>query len=479
MRRLRPLFPLCLVLGSCGRIDDSQPIAASLIGPQLKLSDPARGGIDAGAAIMLSATAQGLVSFDAAGQIEPALAERWIVTDDGLSLIFRIRRTLWPDGSPVTAEQIAARLRASVTGPSRNRLKPLFASIDRIIAMTGEVIEIRLKRPDADMLQLFAQPDMAMFRVKPSQGTGPYRIHSTREGVTRLRPATDPMVAPPEDDRDDIRLRSDPADRALARFVTDQVALVTGGSLANLPLARAAQPPASQFQVDPAYGLFGLAPQAGSIAVSRASTRRALAMAIDRQGLTRLFGVAGLRSTVSLLPAQLDSAAQPAALEWVQLDMTARRARARVLIENAGDLPQLRVAMPPGPGMRLLFAAIAADWKRIGVSAQMVGPRDAADLRLIDDVAPQSAALWYLLRVSCARGLACSDAAETAIRAAQGSTDNKAKAEAIAEADAALASDQTFIPLLQPLRWSLVKPQLTGWRPSAFATHPLHHLRER
>ena len=41
------------------------------------------------------------------------------------------------------------------------------------------------------------------------------------------------------------------------------------------------------------------------------------------------------------------------------------------------------------------------------------------------------------------------------------------------------SSIQAFIPLMQPLRWSLVKPQLTGWRPSAFATHPLHHLRER
>ncbi len=477
MRRL-PLAALTfLAVVSCGRLDQSKPIAASLIGPPLKLSDPNRGAIDGGAALMLNATAQGLVSFDAGGQVEPALAERWIVTDDGLSLIFRIRRTTWPDGKPVTSEQVAGRIRAAIAPASKNRLRPLFASIDQIIAMTGEVIEIRLKRPDADMLQLFAQPEMAVFRVRPSLGTGPYRVHSTLDGITRLRTVRDPMLAPPEDDRDDIRLQSDVAENALARFVTDQVALVAGGTLATLPLARAAQPPANQFQVDPAYGLLGLAPDARSEAVSRPAVRRALAMAIDRQALARLFGVAGMRASVSILPAQLDSAAQPAALEWVQLDIDARRVRARELIGD--DLPELRVAMPQGPGMQLLFASIAADWKRIGITSRMVGPRDPADLRLIDEVAPQSAALWYLLRVSCARGLPCSDKAEIAIRAALDATSSAEKADAIAEADAALASEQIFIPLMQPLRWSLVKPQLTGWRPSAFATHPLHHLRER
>lgn len=479
MRHLLPLAIILAALGSCGRIDDSKPIAASLIGPPLKLADPNRGPLDGGAAVMMAATARGLVSFDAAGQIEPALAERWIATDDGLSLIFRIRRTQWADGSDVTSEQVAARIRAAIAPNSRNRLKPLFASIDRVIAMTGEVIEVRLKRPDVDMLQLFAQPDMAIFRIRPPQGTGPYRIHSTRDGVTRLRPATDTLAAQPEDDRDDIRLRSDSAAMAMARFSSGQVSLVTGGTLASLPLARAAQPPANQFQVDPAYGLFGLAPLAGSRAVEKASVRRALAMAIDRSALSRLFGVTGMRTSVSILPAQLDSAASPAALEWVQLDQAARRARASQLIRAEGDLPELRVAMPEGPGMRLLFAAIAADWAAIGVSARHVGPRDPADLRLIDEVAPQSAALWYLLRVSCARGLPCNENAETAIRAAQGATDTESKAAAIAEADAALTSVQAFIPLMQPLRWSLVKPQLTGWRPSAFATHPLHHLRER
>jgi oligopeptide transport system substrate-binding protein len=479
MRSICIFFGLGLSLASCGQREQTEPVTASLIGPALKLANPSAMPPDAGAAFMLTATAQGLVAFDSAGRIEPALAERWIFTDDGLSLIFRIRRAEWADGTPVTAAQVAQQVRAAMAPNSRNRLKPLMSSIDQVIAMTGEVIEIRLKRSDPDLLQLFAQPDLAMFNVKVTQGTGPYRVHSMRDGVTRLRPVLPEDAEPPEDDRADIRLRAENASIALARFAARDANLVTGGGFNELPLARAAQPPAAQFQVDPTYGLFGLAPMAGSPALARAETRRALAMAIDRQALIARFGTPGMRTSVTLLPTRLDSSAAPAALEWVQQDMNTRRARARAYLSEAGPLPTLRVAMPDGPGARLLFATIAADWKTVGVSARMVRMRDAADLRLVDEVAPQSAALWYLMRVSCARGLQCSTKGELALRGAINAETAESESNAIAEADAAFASDQVFIPLLQPLRWSLVAPQLTGWRASAFATHPLRHLRDR
>lgn len=466
-----------LSLAACDRADRNAAVTMSLIGGPLHLTDPNRAAPDKASALMLGATAQGLISFDAEGQIEPALAERWIMTDDGLSLIFRIRRAQWAGGGEVTARQVVARLKAALAPASRNRLKPLFGGVENIVAMTGQVVEIRLRRPDPDMLQLLAQPDMALFQLKPSRGTGPYRVHSARDDVTRIRliAATGDEAEPSE--RDDVRIRSEAAGVAVARFAARDAALVIGGSIADLPLARAARPAASQFQLDPAYGLFGLAVSARSEALASFDARRALAMAIDRERLVQLFGVASWRPAHAILPAQLDSAAPPAALEWVRLDLEARRARARRYLAAADPLPRLRVAMPPGPGARLLFAAIAADWRRIGVTARMVGPRDAADLRLIDEVAPQSSALWYFERLSCARDLPCDRAADVALKAAMAAGSGETRRAALAETDAALASHQPFIPLAFPLRWSLVAPSLTGWRPSAFAIHPLRHLR--
>ncbi len=73
------LLPLLspLALAGCAPADDGGPIVLSVIGAdRLSLVNPDRGPLDAGAALMLGATAQGLVAFDAEGQVEPALAER-------------------------------------------------------------------------------------------------------------------------------------------------------------------------------------------------------------------------------------------------------------------------------------------------------------------------------------------------------------------------------------------------------------------
>lgn len=468
-----------LALASCSNASDKQPITMSVIGPKLQLTDPDRGPISGAAALMLGATAQGLVAFDADGQIEPALAERWIMTDDGMSIIFRIRRAQWADGRPVTSAEVAARLRAVSAPASRNALKPLLSGIDRIVGMTGQVIEIRLKVPQPDFLQLMAQPELAIFRTSPTVGSGPYAVHSTRNGVTRLRllPAIGETPSPEEQERSDIRVRSEKASMAIARFAAREIALVTGGGFADLALARAARPASSQFQLDPAYGLFGLAVAADSKSLQDVNIRRALAMAIDRDRIVQLFGVSKWKPVQSLLPAQLDSAAPPAALEWVQLSRGDRIARARGYVSTHPGLPEIRVSLPTGASARLLFAALADDWRRIGVRARLVRPNDPADLRLIDEVAPQSSALWYLSRVSCAHRMPCSEAGEAALGAIASAAKPSDRSAAIAEADAAFASNQPYIPIALPLRWSLVGPQLTGWRASGFATHPLRHLR--
>lgn len=479
MRTSLLLLTALLAITGCSAASDKQPVTMSVIGTKLKLSDPNRGAINRESALMLGATAQGLVAFDADGQIEPALAERWIMTDDGLSVIFRIRRAQWADGRPVTSAEVAARLRSVIAPSSRNPLKPLLSGIDRIMGMTGQVIEIRLKVPQPNFLQLLAQPELAMFTTNPLLGSGPYRIHSMRNGITRLRPVTDGAEPPSPNDveRDDVRLRSERASIGIARFSAREIALVTGGSFADLALVRAARPASSQFQLDPAYGLFGLAVAADSAALSNVDIRRALAMSIDRDRIVQLFGVSKWKPVLSLLPAQLDSAAPPAALAWVQLALPDRIARARAYVAAHPDLPEIRVALPEGASSRLLFAALADDWRRIGVRARLVGADAPADLRLIDEVAPQSSALWYLARVSCAHKMPCSQAGEAALNAAGLATTLDNRAAAIAEADAAFASNQPYLPIALPLRWSLVGPQLTGWRASAFAIHPLKHLR--
>src|SRR4028119_728347 len=86
-------------------------VSVTVIGETPKIVDPAARPLRPGEAILLNTVAQGLVRFDARGQVEPGLAERWNVSDDGLSYIFRLAPAQWSGGRRVTAQQVARILR--------------------------------------------------------------------------------------------------------------------------------------------------------------------------------------------------------------------------------------------------------------------------------------------------------------------------------------------------------------------------------
>jgi peptide/nickel transport system substrate-binding protein len=71
--------------------------------------DPARGYTQT-TSIVLKATYDTLVTFpvDSAAEIQPALAESWEISEDGLTYTFTLREgATFSDGSPVTAEDVA------------------------------------------------------------------------------------------------------------------------------------------------------------------------------------------------------------------------------------------------------------------------------------------------------------------------------------------------------------------------------------
>src|SRR6476619_5791531 len=100
MLRLLPQLPvlaLLALLAGCGARDSGKAVQVAYIGaPDALLDKGLR--LAAPAQQIRAATAEGLVSLDATGELVPALAERWIVTEDGLSYIFRLRNSNWPDG---------------------------------------------------------------------------------------------------------------------------------------------------------------------------------------------------------------------------------------------------------------------------------------------------------------------------------------------------------------------------------------------
>ena len=443
------------------------PIAVSAIGGPPELAKPNSEPLDPPSALLTELTAQGLVRFDAAGQVEPALAQSWIVSDDGLRYTFRIARTAWSGGAPVTAQQVAARLRAAIARGSRNPLKPILGAIAEVEAMTDNVLEIGLIAPRPNLLQLLAQPEMAI--VRNNAGTGPYRAEPRPDGALRLKLPEDEDGERPSSETE-IVLRGETAPMAVARFERGLSDLVTGGTAGDLPVARAAAPPAAALRFDPVAGLFGLAFTRNAGPAANADVRRALSMAVDRAALVAALRVPDLLPRETLAAPGIEELPAPALPAWAADPLPMRRATAARLIAGAaGDRPlALRVAVPAGPGYRLIFAHLRRDWRAIGVDAAAVGPEAEADLRLVDAVAPANVATWYLRRFSCRSSLVCSAEADAALERVRTALTPAERHTHLVEADRLLTELAPFIPLTAPVRWSLVSPRLTGFQPNPF-----------
>lgn len=465
-------------LSGCGRRSDAGPVVVSAIGGAPKLGDSSLGALDTPSRLLVDSTAQGLVRFDAAGQIEPGVAERWIVIDDGMSYIFRLRDAEWSDGRPVDAEEVVAILRRQIANRSDNSLLPFLSAIDEIVEMTPQVIEIRLKRPRPDLLKLFAQPELALFRTRPPGGSGPFRITETYRDGAMLRPAFDPARSPDEEAAEPgperhVRLIGERAARAIARFAARDSDMVTGGTFAEWPLLGSAAIAQANQRIDPAAGLFGLAIVSRKGFLAEAANRAVVARSVDRQAIVTAFAP-GWNATSQLLPDRLDSGAAPTP-GWVASATDTTSAIDRVNSWRAAhDGPLLlRIALPSGPGSTILYGIVAAGLQRIGIDTQRVAIDADADLRLIDAVAPYDSARWYLA-TACQP---CGADAQTAVDAARDAPTLVLRAARIAEADAAVAADIAYIPVARPLRWSLVALRLGQWQGNSRAWHPLNHLR--
>ncbi|ARS25718.1 ABC transporter substrate-binding protein [Sphingomonas sp. KC8] len=475
MKRQIAIALFLATAGCSGSGGHDGPLDVSVIGDPPAIVDPSQKTLRTGDAALVAATAQGLIRFDASGQIEPGVAIRWDVSDDGLYYTFRI------DGeSGFDAAGVARRLREMIGRTSNNPLKPMLGAIDEIIAVTPEVVEIRLTAPRPNFLQLLAQPEMALIKSRSTGGSGPLKIDGRGPGWLLLGPLSidnDEEPNPADIARQQVRLRGDRAAMAVVRFREGTAQAVLGGRFQDLAIARAAQMPANTLRFDPVSGLFGLAVSDTSGFLGSAENRRALSMAIDRDRLVATFAVKGWRPAVTIAPAGMADLPAPATPDWVDTPLQQRRAIAVNALATGAPPARIRVAMPEGPGARLLFAFLRSGWASIGVDAVAVGPRDKADLRLIDQVAPADTGAWYLRQFQCNRAPVCSETVDALLEQARTAATLPERNLALAEADARLVQITPFIPLAMPLRWSLVTSTLNNFKENPRGAHPLNHLR--
>ncbi|MEO5578042.1 MAG: ABC transporter substrate-binding protein [Sphingomicrobium sp.] len=469
-----------LALGGC-RDRNNDVLDVMVIGDAAPtIADPADGSLSPAQQVLMLNVAQGLVRFDARGQIEPGLAERWNVSDDGLSYVFRLGAGKWPDGRSIQARDIARLLTRTLRSASRNPAKDMLGAVAEVVAMTDRVIEIRLTAPRPNLLQLLAQPELGLTRE--GLGTGPFQpVERTRpRGAVALLHVA--RVIDGADKRDLVDLAAAPTARAIAAFADGQSDLVLGGTFDDLPLVRQARIARSAVRFDPVAGLFGLVPARRGGPLADKQLRSLLNRAIDRDALVATLAVPGLAPRATLLQSGLEGLAPPAQPGWVSVPIIERRMQAfnavRTMVGTAEPMT-LAIDLPAGPGGRILFERLAADWGSIGIKLVRAGKTAPADLQLVDAVAPSASPAWFLRSFRCALRPLCSTEADEAMDSARSATVSDQRAAFFREASRRLEEESLFLPLAAPVRWSLVGTRIEGFAENIVARHPLTGLSDR
>jgi ABC-type transport system substrate-binding protein len=482
MRFWLPLLA-ALALSSCGPSGSGGPVEVAIIGAPdslfqqgVRLAPPAQH--------IRGATAEGLVALDQAGQVIPAIAERWIVTDDGLSYIFRLRDTTWPGGEPISAPDIRERLRQAIGRMRGTSLGLDLATVRDIRAMTGRVIEVRLSAPMPDFLRLLAQPEMGL--VRNGSGAGPMAMSRQDAPVGARLSALPPESRglPAREDWEDVArpvaARALSSEKAVAAFSRGDVDLVIGGSIVDFPQAEAGPLSRGTIQVDPALGLLGLVVRRETGLLADPARREALSMAIDRAALIQSFGLNGWRESSWPVPPEAFPTPFYIADRWNGASIEERRrvAAARVQAWAGPERePIVRVALPRGPGSDLLFSRLAEAWGAIGVTTRRAAPGEAADLEVRDTVARYSSPGWYLNQFHCSLGAGlCAPQADALAGEAMAERDPARREQLFAEAHAALVEREVYIPLGAPVRWSLVRASIRNYLANPWGIHPLFPL---
>lgn len=431
--------------------------------------------------LLRAATVDGLVRLNANGDVVPALADRWIITDDGRSYIFRLRDGAWPGGRELTSESVRDSLRRALRSLSGTSLALDLTRISEVRAMAGRVVEIRLTSPMPDFLQLLAQPELGLFQSGVGQGL----MTLERKGdLAILHPVPPQALGEAEDSTwaDSSReLRASPsaAARAIALFDEGEVDVVLGGQIETLSLVDTGPLSRGTVRLDRVLGLFGLQVQAKKGVLESPSLREAVAMAIDRGAVIAPFNVGGWDATTRVVAPGLDDDLGTIGERWEALSQEDRQREAARRVaawsgQNGGASAAITLFLPKGPGADIVFARLRKNLAAAGFVLSRADKEKGADLVWVDRVARYAAADWFLNQFNCSlrRGV-CSPEADARVKEARTAPDAATATALLAEAEAELTSANAYIPIGAPLRWSLVRGNITGFEPNRWGFHPL------
>ena len=162
-------------------------IALQLEPPHLDPTSAAAGAIDS---VLYANVFEGLTRFTETGEVVPALAKSWEISEDGLTYTFTLQEGVtFHDGTEFDAEDVVFTLDRARAEDSTNAQKALYEGIDSVTATGPDTVAIALREPDGALLFNLAWGDAVI--VAPESidgikqtpvGTGPFLFRDWVQG---------------------------------------------------------------------------------------------------------------------------------------------------------------------------------------------------------------------------------------------------------------------------------------------------------
>jgi oligopeptide transport system substrate-binding protein len=484
-----PFLLAPLLLAGCGATDSTeQPLQVDAVEDR------------AARLLVADAVSEGLTARDAAGLVVPGVAQSWRVSDDGLSIVFRLRNAKFVGGRPITAADAVASIQRARSGRAGPQVRDLLLGVTAVTAPLDDVVEIRLSTPQPEILELLAMPALAVRRGGTRETAGAFLAGAepAAEGAAAPPPGATRLTRNPGFHAVDTvalsaaTVRAQQAEAAIRRFNRGETDLVFGGALDGLASARVTARREALILEQPRAALLLLVNHRRP-ALGDQRVRRALALGIDRAALgQRMFGSQAAAEVRALAPANIAGYTPPEA-GWATQPFVGRQEDARRLLAEAGidgvaTRLELTVAISDSDAEARLMDLVGQDLAALGITLRLAR-RDPAqhrraiaqadfDLALLRRDTPVDSPLPFLIPYLCDRNRhgVCLPEADRLLADSWKAPTRSARLAALASAERLWAEDGAAIGLVQPLGWSLVSPRITGFAANPSGSHALRHL---
>ncbi len=195
---LSAIFSLALIPNAFGQNNELK-LGMVLEPPHL---DPTAGAAAAIDEITYANIFEGLTKIGANGEVLPALATDWEISDDNLTYIFKLKQGVkFHDGSDFNAQDVIFSFERAMAKDSVNAQKAIFEIIEEVRAIDDYTVAILLKRPSGDFLFNIGRGDAAIVAPESAEnnktnpiGTGPYKFISWNKGANVVLQANEDYV---------------------------------------------------------------------------------------------------------------------------------------------------------------------------------------------------------------------------------------------------------------------------------------------